>query len=60
MKTKTKDYHVKKLLNFRLDSVEDRERLDQYAKRKGVSVSWIIKRGLELFWEAEKKGKIKP
>ena len=55
-KKKYPDYHKKRLLNLRLDDEGDRARLDDYARKHKVSVSWIVKRGLELFWQAAEKG----
>jgi len=54
------DYHKKPTITFRLDTPEEKERLEEYAKKHSVSVGWILKRAIKLFWEAVHKGEIKP
>lgn len=54
-----KNYHKTPTITVRLDSQEEKNRLESYSDKHGVSMSWIIKKALRLFWEAVDKGKIK-
>jgi hypothetical protein len=54
-----KDYHKHPSLTIRIDAAE-KERLETFSNDNHVSIAWIIKRSLKLFWEAVKKGDIKP
>lgn len=56
---KKKDYHKQPRITFRLNHTEDKEDLEFYAKKHKISVGWIMKKSVSLFWEAVNKGKIK-
>jgi hypothetical protein len=58
--TMKKNYHKQPTLTMRFETAADRIRLDEYARKNKVSFAWVIKQALALFWQAVKKGKIKP
>lgn len=54
-----KDYHKQPSLTIRLESIEQKKELEAFAKKNHVKVAWIIKRGIQLFWDHVKNGEIK-
>jgi len=54
----TKDYHKQPKITIRVDAGE-KEKLEKFSEEHGVSVAWVVKKGLKLFWDAFDKGKIK-
>ena len=56
---KKPNYHKSPTITFRLDKKEEKEELETWADKHRVSVGWIMKRAIKLFWDAVKKGQIK-
>jgi predicted transcriptional regulator len=56
---KKKNYHNSPTVTFRLESPDHKSQLEDYAKKHRVSVGWIMKKAIDMFWEAVKTEKIK-
>lgn len=54
-----RDYHKVPTFSVRLDSPQEHKYLKRFTRRYKVSRAWVVKEGLQLFWQALRAGKIK-